>query len=100
MALIQCPECGREYSEHAKSCPNCGYSPSNKMAKDAVKKTGNVIQSIIVVIVSLVISSLVTYVAVSIIQLENIWLNRAVFVASMIACISFSKSQGWIGNKE
>lgn len=24
MALIKCPECGREISERAKSCPNCG----------------------------------------------------------------------------
>ena len=25
MALIICPECGREVSEFADSCPNCGY---------------------------------------------------------------------------
>lgn len=25
MALIQCPECGKEISSFAKSCPNCGY---------------------------------------------------------------------------
>ena len=24
MALINCPECGKEISERAKSCPNCG----------------------------------------------------------------------------
>lgn len=24
MALINCPECGKEISEKAKSCPNCG----------------------------------------------------------------------------
>ena len=24
MALIQCPECGKEVSEKAKNCPNCG----------------------------------------------------------------------------
>lgn len=29
MALIKCPECGKEYSENAKRCPNCG-SPSEK----------------------------------------------------------------------
>lgn len=26
MALIKCPECGREVSDRAKSCPSCGYS--------------------------------------------------------------------------
>lgn len=25
MALITCPECGHEVSEHATSCPQCGY---------------------------------------------------------------------------
>lgn len=25
MSLIKCPECGKEVSEHAKVCPNCGY---------------------------------------------------------------------------
>lgn len=26
MALIQCPECGKEISDQAASCPNCGYA--------------------------------------------------------------------------
>ena len=25
MALIRCPECGREISSHAPACPSCGY---------------------------------------------------------------------------
>lgn len=25
MALIKCPECGKEISDKAESCPNCGY---------------------------------------------------------------------------
>lgn len=25
MALINCPECGKEISDMAKNCPNCGY---------------------------------------------------------------------------
>ncbi len=25
MALLKCPECGKEVSDQAKSCPNCGY---------------------------------------------------------------------------
>lgn len=25
MALIKCPECGKEVSSNAASCPNCGY---------------------------------------------------------------------------
>lgn len=25
MALIKCPECGKEISDKAASCPNCGF---------------------------------------------------------------------------
>ena len=25
MALIHCPECGREISDQAKACPGCGF---------------------------------------------------------------------------
>ena len=25
MALIQCPECGKEVSDKVKACPHCGY---------------------------------------------------------------------------
>ena len=25
MALITCPECGKEVSDKATACPNCGY---------------------------------------------------------------------------
>lgn len=27
MALIKCPECGKEFSDTATTCPHCGYSP-------------------------------------------------------------------------
>lgn len=26
MALINCPECGKEISEQASNCPHCGYA--------------------------------------------------------------------------
>lgn len=25
MALVKCPECGKEISDVAKACPNCGF---------------------------------------------------------------------------
>ena len=33
MALIKCPECGKEISNNAKNCPNCGYKLKNKNSK-------------------------------------------------------------------
>ncbi|MCF6175496.1 MAG: zinc-ribbon domain-containing protein [Victivallaceae bacterium] len=33
MSLIDCPECQKEISEQAKSCPNCGYPIPVKKTK-------------------------------------------------------------------
>ncbi|MEL7655387.1 MAG: zinc ribbon domain-containing protein [Bacillota bacterium] len=33
MALIRCPECNKEVSDQASSCPNCGYSIKARMKK-------------------------------------------------------------------
>ena len=30
MALINCPECNRQVSDKAESCPNCGYPLQNR----------------------------------------------------------------------
>ena len=39
MALITCSECGKEYSENAASCPNCGNpNPSTKNVNVVVEK--------------------------------------------------------------
>lgn len=39
MSLIKCPECGREISDQAASCPGCGYS--DEIAKRNKKNTAN-----------------------------------------------------------
>ena len=33
MALIKCKECGKEFSDMADACPNCGYSPAREQKK-------------------------------------------------------------------
>ena len=39
MALIKCPECGKEISDRADKCINCGYPihKQNELTKDAIK---------------------------------------------------------------
>lgn len=31
MALVKCPECGKEISDKARECPNCGNPMSHKI---------------------------------------------------------------------
>jgi hypothetical protein len=38
MSLINCPECKKEISDSAKSCPLCGYEASSKKAESVFKK--------------------------------------------------------------
>ena len=37
MALVKCPECGREVSDSAKTCPNCGYKLKGIVDKKVMK---------------------------------------------------------------
>ena len=40
MALIKCSECGKEFSDKAPACPNCGCPTSEILKKyDATKRT-------------------------------------------------------------
>ena len=52
MAMINCPECGKEISDNAKSCPNCGYSLKKSFKKKS--KKGIFISIAIIVIVAAV----------------------------------------------
>ena len=36
MALIKCPECGKEISDRAAACPNCGYPIDSKPVEPVV----------------------------------------------------------------
>ena len=36
MALIQCPDCGKEVSSSATACPNCGYPITSQSDKGFV----------------------------------------------------------------
>ncbi len=40
MALIKCPECGKEVSELAVSCPNCGFT-INKSNEQTISYIGS-----------------------------------------------------------
>lgn len=41
MALIQCPECGKEISDKVKSCPHCGYPVEAEAATVKPKRKTN-----------------------------------------------------------
>lgn len=52
MALIKCNECGKEISDSAKICPNCGIAINNKSNKIIKKNNINKIFLIIMILYS------------------------------------------------
>jgi uncharacterized membrane protein YvbJ len=62
LAMINCSECGKEISDQARTCPNCGH-PSDREAKiqrvqdtnQQSSRVGRVIVGIIMMILAFVI---------------------------------------------
>ena len=84
MALVICPECGKEASSKAKVCPNCGYplsevSEAAQVAEQTGKKPrkshsgGKIVRTIIIVvgIVLVVGIACAAYVSKQLIDLED-----------------------------
>lgn len=58
MALIKCPECGKEISSSAMSCPNCGHpmaSSKQNLPKKKEKKKGSCLSKILFFIIFLIL---------------------------------------------
>lgn len=49
MAMINCPECGKEISDKANMCPNCGYQVKGAKKKLSVKGIGIIVIAILFV---------------------------------------------------
>lgn len=57
MALIQCPECKKEISDSAPSCPSCGYALNPTPVEVVVRKKGiGCFGLILIIIVGLIIA--------------------------------------------
>ena len=63
MALIKCPECGKEISEDKESCPMCGFKVK-EFNKQAEKEHNKVAKSILYKKVGLVIIAVITIIIV------------------------------------
>lgn len=53
MAIINCPECGKEISSQANACPNCGYPIKENTNKNKNVKRVKMILSVITTLIIL-----------------------------------------------
>ena len=44
MSLIKCPECGKEFSDKASACPNCGCPISEIRKQAGEEKQNNIVE--------------------------------------------------------
>ncbi|MFP6582892.1 MAG: zinc ribbon domain-containing protein [Candidatus Hydrogenedentota bacterium] len=61
MALIQCPDCGKEVSDGAKACPNCGCKVSWEVAKGKARKKKPLVKNVFVWVFVLFLVAAVSY---------------------------------------
>lgn len=97
MALITCIECGKEISDKAKICPNCGIDISNKFKKR------NGLISIIVGIILVIFGMILFINSIKSLLIEKSDLNvinNNEMVSNRIGEITYSVSNKWILTKE
>ena len=81
MALIKCPECGKEISDKALFCPNCGYNNAENEENTSVYKLPITYQILGFVSVFAIIVGIL----IGIIQLVNKASSSAVITSFAIA---------------
>ena len=88
MALIKCPECGKEISDKAKKCPNCACS---------LKKNKKVIIIVLSTIMLLTIGLIIFYIYSQNTYNENVAVISASILSSSADCESLANltSEVW-----
>lgn len=62
MALINCPECGKEVSDQAKTCAHCGYPISSSQKKKDGKSKPLVLKWLMLVVTTVAVLGVVVYI--------------------------------------
>lgn len=77
MALVRCSDCGKEFSDKAKACPNCACPRSEEMEKVEVYENPNpiAITGFVLSLVSILIEHLWGFVGIAGIVFSAIGLN-------------------------
>jgi len=98
MALIKCPECGKEFSETASVCPQCGYK---KRIEEVKQKTGKGLKVAGVLILSLALLALIQFIIQSVVGIVYPKGTTAIISAIIFALLIWgAKALGLFGKKE
>ena len=94
MAMINCPECGKEISDKALSCPNCGYSLNSNenynisyqeyFVKKKTPGKGFGIAGMVLGIIGVVYSTMLLLSTFSLLMTESVGVADELFKSGMI----------------
>lgn len=87
--LVKCPECKKEVSSDAKSCPNCGYS----ISAVTIEKTSKSIKFLYVVFFLMLVVSVPFCVASK--SSTGSTFGVVIFVISLLGFLVTSISEWW-----
>lgn len=106
MAMIRCPECGKEVSNLAETCPNCGYPVAKEIISDDsadeydVDK-GSMLEDwkddIVYGILSILINIVATLIALRIYAGVGLIFPLILYIISAKIAISYKKVISFIG---
>lgn len=100
MALIKCPDCGKEYSSRATVCPNCGCPNDYKAEKEEKELQADVNSAIkvdvkkeIILRIAIIVISVITFLSTRNYIISENWINDlsnnlAAFLMEMCLIIS------------
>ncbi|PXV60162.1 zinc ribbon protein [Dysgonomonas alginatilytica] len=98
MALIKCPDCGREFSETANTCPQCGY---RKRSEEIKQKTNSGIKKVGAILLILILTVAVQFILIEIIGVQYPKGTNIFFSMGIAAVLSLgAKALGLFDNEE
>lgn len=88
MALIKCPECGKEISDNAENCPHCGYpiKPKTPFDKKRIAGIAGVAIIALVIIIIVVMTNRLT-------PEEQVEVNKAISAINEIGEVTLNSKQ-------
>lgn len=91
MALIKCPDCGKEYSSRATVCPNCGCPNDYKAEKEEKELQADVNSAIkvdvkkeIILRIAIIVISVITFLSTRNYIISENWIND---LSNNLACL-------------
>lgn len=95
MALINCPECGKQISSTAPVCLNCGAPIANKESKTAIQMTSKKLKLQYAICCIVFLASIICFPIAVINESQIVGILSVIFLLLSVSGAVFTKIQIW-----